>query len=82
MRFVTETHPEVGVAAVLGPEDLDGDVAIELRIVGPIDRRHATLAEEFHESISSAENAADLRQVVVSPWWPGAHLRGGRAPAS
>jgi hypothetical protein len=61
LGLLAEARPELGVAAVLRPEELDGDVAIELGVVGPIDRRHAALSEQLDEPVSTAENRPDLR---------------------
>ena len=61
-----EAGDEVGVAAVLGPEDLDGDVAAELAVRGAVDGGHAALAEQLDQPIAAAEDASDLRQVLPS----------------
>ena len=58
-----EAGDEVGVAAVLGAQDLDGDVAAELAVGGSVDRGHAALAEELDQPISPTEDASDLSQV-------------------
>ena len=60
-----EPGDEVRVAAVLGPQDLDGDVAAQLAIRGAVDRRHAALSEQLDEPIPTAKNAADLRQTRI-----------------
>ena len=71
-RLLPEARAEVGIAAVLGAEDLDRDVAIELGVVGAVDGGHAPLPEELHQPIPPAQDAADLRQIAVSHrvGWP------------
>ena len=61
LGLLAEARAEVGVAAVLGAEQLDGDVAIELVVVAAVDRRHAALAEQLDEPIAATENRPDLR---------------------
>ena len=57
---------EVRVTAVLGSEQLDGNIASKLSVGGAIDRGHAALAQQFDQAISPAEDASDLRQIVPS----------------
>src|SRR4029079_13672849 len=61
LGLLAEARAELRVAAVLGPQELGGDVTIELVVVGPIDRRHAALAEQLDEPIAAAQNRPDLR---------------------
>ena len=56
--LLAEAGAEVRIATVLGAEDLDRDVAIELGVVGAVDAGHAPLPEELHQSIPPAEDAA------------------------
>ena len=57
-RLLAEARAEVRIATVLGAEDLDRDVAIELGVVGAVDAGHAPLPEELHQPIPPAEDAA------------------------
>ena len=65
LRLLAEAGREVGVAPVLGSEELDGDVAVELGCPGPVDGRHAALAEQLDQAVATAQDRADLRQAVV-----------------
>jgi len=64
--LVAKARPEVRIATVLRPEELDRDEAIELVVVGAIDPGHAALPEELHEPIAAAEDRPDLRQAGSS----------------
>ena len=75
---MTEAGPEIGVAAVLGSKDLDGDVSAELLVVGAIDRRHPALPEQLDQPVAAPERAADLRHSVVSFVRPAARGPGRR----
>ena len=70
-----EAGDEVGVAPVLGAEDLDGDVTAELAVGRAVDRGHPALAEQLDQPISPAEDASDLSQVLV----PRCRWQAGRA---
>ena len=48
-----ETLDEGGVVAVLGVEDLEGHIALEHRVGGPVDRRHPAPPEELLDIIAS-----------------------------
>ena len=61
---MAEAIDEVGVGAVLGAQHLDGDVALELVVAGPVDGRHAALPEQLDQPVPSAEDGADVRQVA------------------
>ena len=61
LRLLAEARAEVGVPAVLGAKQLDGDVAIELAVVGPVDGRHAALSEQLDQPIPAAENRPEFR---------------------
>jgi hypothetical protein len=50
------------VAGEVGAQELEGHLAIELRIVGGVDDTHATLAEPFEHHVA-AEHAAALELV-------------------
>jgi serine/threonine protein kinase len=65
-------HP--GVVAVLRSEDLDGNVPLELGVVGTVDRRHAALAEQLDQPVAATEDLPDLCQASLP-------LRGCAAPA-
>ena len=65
--LVAEAREEVGVLAELGSQELDRDVALELRVARPVDRGHAALAEQLEQAVASAERAPDLGHGVVSP---------------
>ena len=45
LRFAAETREALGIVRDRWQQDLDGDVAIQLRVVGPIDLAHAADAE-------------------------------------
>ena len=59
-RLVAEPGEEVGVLAVLGPQQLDGDVAVELGIAGAVDGGHPALSEQLHQAVAAAERRPDL----------------------
>ena len=65
LRFLAETSEEVGIPAIFGAQDLDRDVTLQLGVAGAVDRRHAALAEQFDQSISTAEDGADLSQGIL-----------------
>ncbi len=62
VRLLSEPGAEVRVPTVLGTEELHRDVAIELGVVSPVDRRHAALAEQLDEPVTATQRGADLRQ--------------------
>ena len=64
LRLVPEAVEEVRVGAVLGPQDLDRDVALELGVAGPVDRGHAALAEQLDEAVATAEDGRRCRSQV------------------
>src|SRR5207245_5741869 len=66
LGLVPEPRSEVGIAAVLRPQELDRDVAIQLAIVSAVDPGHAALPEELHELVAAAEDRPDLRQAWSS----------------
>ena len=53
LGLLPEARHERRVAAVLGAQHLDRDVAAELRVMGAEDGRHAALAEQLHEAIAT-----------------------------
>ncbi len=63
--LVAEPGEEVGVLAELGPQQLDGDVPLELRVARPVDRRHAALPEELKEAVTTPERGPDLGHGVL-----------------
>ncbi len=65
LRLCAEPGEEVGVLAVLGTQHLDRDIALELRVVRPVDRGHATLAEELDQAVAPAEDGPDIRQACL-----------------
>ena len=77
LGLVSEPFAEVGVAPVLGPQELDRDVPPKLRIVGPIDRGHATLAEQLDQAVAPAQDASNLRQTCSSRCLEAIRLRAG-----
>ena len=50
-----------GNPAVLGPEDLDGDLPLELAVVGAEDARHAAGSHELLELVAVGDQVARLR---------------------
>ncbi len=64
--LVAEPGQEVGVASELGPQQLDGDVALELRVARAIDPGHAALSEKLQQAVSPAEDASDLGHGLVN----------------
>ena len=81
LGLLAEARGEVGVAQVLGSEELEGDVAAEPGVGGAVDGRHPAAAEELDQAISTAQDLSDLRQVVPLRWWPPCGL-GVRCAAS
>jgi hypothetical protein len=69
LRLLPEARGEIGIAQVLRAEQLDGDVAAELRVHRPEDRRHAALADLLHEPVSATQDRPDLRQAYPSTWF-------------
>ncbi len=63
--LVTEPGQEVGVAPELGAQQLDGNVALELRVARAIDAGHAALSEKLQQTVSPAEDAPDLGHGLV-----------------
>ena len=70
LGLLAEARREVGVAQVLGSEELEGDVAAEPGVRGAIDGRHPAAAEKLDQTVATAQDLPDLRQIVPSPWWP------------
>jgi hypothetical protein len=66
-RLVAEPGDEVGILPELGPQDLHRHVPLQLGVACAVDRGHATLAQELHEAVATAEDAADLGHVLRSP---------------
>ena len=56
-----------GSRAVLGSQDLDGDVPLELVVAGAVDRGHAALPEELDQPIAPAEDAPISAKVSIVP---------------
>ena len=67
LRLLAEARHEGGVAAVLGAQHLDRDVAAELGVVGPVDGRHAALAEQLDQAVAAAEDVSYLGQGRAAP---------------
>ena len=68
LRLLAEARREVGIAQVLGTEQLDRDLAPELGIERAVDGRHATLAEQLHEPVAAAKDGPDLGQMCPSTY--------------
>src|SRR6185436_20426699 len=66
LGLLAETTREIGVAQVLGAEQLDGDIASELGVGRPVDRGHAALSEQLHEPVAAAKDRPDLSQTCPS----------------
>ena len=64
LGLLAEAREEVRIAAVLRPEQLDGDVAIQLGVMRPEDGRHATLTEKLDQAVAPAEHGSDVGQAV------------------
>jgi hypothetical protein len=47
-RFTREPMPVIGI---VGLEDFEGDVALEPRVVGPVDLTHATGAKQGNDFV-------------------------------
>ena len=60
--LLAEARHERRVAAVLGAQHLDRDVAAQLRVVGAEDRGHAALAEQLDEPVATGEHLSYLGQ--------------------
>ena len=85
LRLLAEPAAELRVAPVLGTEELDGNVAVQLGVMGPVDGGHATLAQELHEAIAAPEHASDIRQddpLVMRPVGPSYRTEPGARPNS
>ena len=67
MGLLPESRHEVRVATVLGVEDLDRDLAAELGVGGPEDRRHPALAKELDEPIPAPEHVPERCHWSFSP---------------
>ena len=67
LGLLPEPRDEGRIAAVLGVEDLDRDLAAQLGVGGTVDRRHAALAQELDEPIPAAEHVAERCHSSVSP---------------
>src|SRR4029079_18653847 len=66
LGLLAEARREVGVAQVLGAQELERDVTTETGISGAVDGRHPARAEQLDQSIAAAKDLSDLRQVVPS----------------
>src|ERR1019366_4285960 len=64
LGFLAEPGHEIGVSAVFGTQHLDRDVTIQLLVVGPVDGRHAALADRAKDSIATPEDRSDVRQAA------------------
>ena len=51
MTFALEASHALGVGGDLGPEDLDRDLAVQARVVGPIDHAHPALADLLDDPV-------------------------------
>ena len=65
LGLLAEPRSEVGISTVLGSQELDRHVAIELVVVRAEDRRHAALSEQLNEPVAPAEDRSDLRHMVL-----------------
>src|SRR5262249_37044599 len=50
-RFVYESREHLLVARQILLQDLDGDAAVDARMLGDIDHAHAALAERAHDAV-------------------------------
>ena len=66
LGLLAEARREVGVAQVLGTQELERDVATEPGVRGAVDGRHPALAEQLDQPVAAAQDLPDLRQVVPS----------------
>ena len=78
LRFVPEAVDEVRVGAVLGTQDLDGDVALELVVAGAVDGGHPALPEQLDQAVPPAEDGADVRQASSKDSWVSRAALGAR----
>ncbi|ALL76981.1 hypothetical protein AD006_19710 [Pseudonocardia sp. EC080610-09] len=56
--LVAEASHLLGVLGVLGAEHLDRDRSVEVTVVGEVDPRHATLAEQLPHAVTPGEQVA------------------------
>ena len=62
-----EAANEVGVVGVLGQNDFDGDLALDERLNGPIDRVITTCANTLTESVAANGPATEVFQADFFP---------------
>ena len=60
------------VGARVGPQDLDGDLAIQLRIVRGVDLAHPAAADQAQEAVASDRQLAGRRPRLAPPTAAGA----------
>ena len=65
LRFLAKAGKKVGIPSVFGAQDLDRDITLQLGVARTVDRRHAALAEQFDQSVSTTEDGADLSQGIL-----------------
>ena len=66
LRLLPEARREVGVAQVLGAEQLERDVATELGVGGAVDGRHPAAAQQLDQAVATTQDLSDLGQIVPS----------------
>ena len=71
--LLLEAADPVGVRGDLAVQDLEGDLAGEAQVLGPVHLAHAALAEEGHDLVGShARAGCETRRVhLISPWTTG-----------
>ena len=60
LGLLPEAGEEVRIVAVLGAQDLDRHVPLELGVPGAIDGGHPALAEQLQEPVAPAQDRADV----------------------
>ena len=65
--FAAEARQEFVVFHQVGAQHLDRHVAVELRVVGPVDLGHAAASEGFEDAIFSNGLTFECWGHVVSP---------------
>ena len=80
LGLLAEPRPEVGIAQVLGTQQLDGDLATELGVERAKDGGHPALTEQLDQPIALTQGRPDLRQTWPLAISSGAARNLGRAP--
>ncbi|MDP6372786.1 MAG: hypothetical protein QF463_07345 [Vicinamibacterales bacterium] len=70
LGFLPKAAEELGVLGQMARQDLECDVALDRRLVGLVDRRHAALAERSDDAVGPKGSASqifhDIRAVATS----------------